>query len=97
MGGLSTDAATTIVNRDQSRVDSILNASAEYVKSLPYQSCSGGATTITTQVPHDSAFTATFGPAVAFSGAVSCSAMQRVPVTVTGNGFTVTLDVVKRS
>lgn len=99
MGGLSTDVSTSIINRDQSQMDALLNASAEWVKALPYQTCSNGTTSITTaQVPHPTAYTLSYGPVVAFGNGVGCSDLERVTVTVTvtSTGSTTSFDVVKR-
>lgn len=95
---LATNASTTIVNRDQAQAEATLLAASEYVKALAYPSCSSGsATTVTAaQVPHDPGFTVTYGPAVAFDSSTPCATLARVPVTVTGEGFTLTLDVVRR-
>lgn len=98
MFGLGTNATTTISNRSQSKAATILQDAAEYVKALSGGTCSpNSSTTITnTDVPHDSAFTVTYGPATDFNGSTSCNVMAKVPVTVTGDGYTLTLTVVRR-
>lgn len=101
VAALATNVTATVVNRSQAKAESTLLAASEYVKSLTFTSaqfsCSGGSpTTITTaQVPHDPAFTVTYGPNAQL-GTTACSTLVRVPVTVTGDGFTLTVDVVKR-
>jgi prepilin-type N-terminal cleavage/methylation domain-containing protein len=98
-GGLSADVSTSIINRDQSQMDTLLNASAEWVKALPYQSCTGNTTSITTaQVPHPAAYTVSYGPVAAFGNGAGCSDLERVTVTVTvvSTGSTSSFDVVKR-
>lgn len=98
LGGLVTNITATSVNRDQAQVSAILLSSSEHVKSLGPLSCGGSAVTIDpADVPHDdSVFSVTYGPAVDFSASTPCSIMYRVPVRVTGNGFDISLDVVKR-
>lgn len=98
LGGLVTNITTTGVNRDQAQVSAILLSASEHVKSLGALTCGGAAVTIDpADVPHDNAvFEATYGPAAAFDSSTPCSVMYRVPIRVTGNGFDVSLDVVKR-
>ena len=94
---LATQVSTTTTNRSQTHVTTTLLAVAEYVKALPFTACGpGAATSVTTaQVPHDPAFTATYGPGAPV-GSTPCSALTSVPVTVSGDGFSVTVSVVKR-
>lgn len=98
LGGLVTNITTTGVNRDQAQVSAILLSASEHVKSLGSVSCGGSAVTIdSTDVPHDdTVFEVAYGPSVPFDANTPCSVMYRVPIRVTGNGFDVTLDVVKR-
>lgn len=97
MGGLLTNITTTGVNRDQAHVSSTLLSASEYVKALTTVPCGTPAVTITTtQVPHDPGFSVSYGPAVAFDANTPCTEMLRVPVRVVGNGFDVSLDVVRR-
>src|SRR5205823_11860429 len=69
----ATEAKTSLSNRNQSAAESLLTAAAEYVKALPYSSCSAISGTITTaQVPYDNTeFTVTYGPGTALPGAPS--------------------------
>lgn len=100
MAGLSANASTSVLNRSQSRADAALTSTAEYVKSLPYSeatiACGAAATTNPSSVPRDPAFTITYGSASAFSSGVSCSLLKQVPLTVSGDGFTLTMVVVRR-
>ena len=102
MSALATHAATTGINRDQAQASMLLLATAEYVKSLSYSATGGScepstATTISqTALAHDTAYTLTYGAGRQVDGATTCDVLEVVPVTVTGNGFTLTTDVVKR-
>lgn len=97
LGGLVTNITTTGVNRDQAQVSAILLSASEHVKSLGVLACGGTAITISpAAVPHDAAFEVTYGPAVPFDASTPCAVMYRVPVRVTGNGFDVSVDVVKQ-
>lgn len=99
---LATHVSTTGVNRDQAQASTVLFSSAEYVKALPFTGTSGAcapatSTTVTTaQLPHDAAYTVTYGPAKALDSSTGCDVLEVVPVTVAGAGFTLTTDVVKR-
>lgn len=99
LGGLVTNITATGVNRDQAQVSAILLSASEHVKSLGPLACGGGVVAVDpTEVPHESStFSVSYGPATAFNATTPCSVMYRVPVRVTGNGFDVSLDVVKRS
>jgi prepilin-type N-terminal cleavage/methylation domain-containing protein len=102
MAGLATEATTTVSNRSQSKAATVLNDAAEYVKGLSLSSvptCSpNSVTTITTaQMPHDSGFTVTYGPASDFNASTPCSVMAKVPVTVSGDGYNLTVTVVRRA
>lgn len=98
IGALITNITTSELNQDQAQVSTILLSASEHVKGLPPLNCGAGTVTLDpADVPHDNAvFQVTYGPAVDFDGATPCSIMYRVPVTVTGAGFAVTVDVVKR-
>jgi Tfp pilus assembly protein PilV len=94
---LGTHVTTTIANRSQTKASTTLLEAAEYVKALPYAAC-GPASAVpvsTTQLPRDSAFSVTYGPGHQL-GSTSCSDLTIVPVTVSGDGFTLHLDVAKR-
>jgi type II secretory pathway pseudopilin PulG len=97
MTALGTHAATTVVNRDQSQASTALLSAAEHVKSLSFAACGpASATTVTSaKVPRAAGLTVTYGPGRALTG-TPCSSLTIVPVTVTGNGFTLSVDVVKR-
>jgi type II secretory pathway pseudopilin PulG len=102
MAGLATEATTTVSNRSQSKAATVLNDAAEYVKGLSLSSvptCSpNSVTTVTTaQMPHDSGFTVTYGPASDFNASTPCSFMAKVPVTVSGDGYNLTVTVVRRA
>jgi prepilin-type N-terminal cleavage/methylation domain-containing protein len=96
---LAMHAKTTYGNRNQAQSATTLTAAAEYVKSLPWTStlaCDGTTTDITSAVSHDSAITSIkYGPATAV-GATPCTLLRQFPVTVSGNGFTLSATVVKR-
>lgn len=101
MTGLATNASTSVLNRSQSRADTLLNSTAEYVKSLSFShaslACGAAATTNPADVPRDPGFTVSYGGASTFSSGVSCSLLKQVPITVTGDGFTLTIVVVRRA
>lgn len=102
MTALATHASTTGINRDQAQASTLLLTSAEYVKSLAYTGTAGSCTPISATaisqaaLPHDTAYTLTYGPGQQLDGSTTCDMLEVVPVTVTGNGFTLTTDVVKR-
>ena len=99
LAGLATNVTTTVVNRDQSQVDSTLAAAAEVVKSLSTVSfaCSGGSPLplSTSQVPRAPSVSVEYGPPQQVD-ATPCSQMVRIPVRVQGNGFDLSVDVVRR-
>jgi prepilin-type N-terminal cleavage/methylation domain-containing protein len=98
VGALGTNVTTTVVNRSQAKAETTLLAASEYVKALaPFTfACGGSAVALTTEVPHDAAFAITYGPPAQVGG-TACAKLVRVPVTVTGDGFRLTVDVVKRA
>lgn len=98
LGGLATNITATSVNRSQSQASATLLSASEYVKSLGTVTCGAAPVTVLeSQVPHDSAvFTITYGGAVDFNAGTPCTSLQRVPVRVVGDGFDMSLDVVKR-
>lgn len=98
LGGLVTNVLTTSVNRNQAQVSATLLAASEHVKSLAAVTCGAGTVTLTdAQVPHDeTSFDVTYGPAEAFDASTSCDVLYRVPVRVVGDGFDVSVVVVKR-
>lgn len=92
---LVTNTTVTVVNRSQAQAETTLLAAAEYVKTLPAATCglSAEVPVTTAQVPRDPAFSVTYGPSAPLAG---CD-VWTVPVTVEGDGFELTLDVVRRS
>ena len=94
---LATDASTTTVNREKSQASTTLLAAAEYVKSLAYTACGPGSVTPipSAKVPRDGVFTVTYGPGHA-EGSTPCSSLTIVPVSIVGDGFNLSIDVVKR-
>ena len=98
MFGLGTNATTTLSNRSQSKAATILQDAAEYVKAVGGSTCAPGTTTTLTnaKLPHDSTYTVTYGPAADFNGSTPCSVMAKIPVTVTGDGYNLTMTVVRR-
>lgn len=95
---LGTHATTTVVNRSQSQASTLLLAAAEYVKSRPFGACAPVAATLvsTAQLPHDPAFTVSYGPGRQLEAGTPCADLTVVPVHVSGAGFSLTADVVKR-
>lgn len=114
LGALGMNAKTSFANRNQSASESLLTAAAEYVKGLPWSqfspSCgSSTATTITTQIPHNSSFVITYGPAQPPSAQTppltsfgtsdtTCQTLAIVPVSVnnSSSGYHFTINVLKR-
>lgn len=102
LGGLGTAATTTVTNRGQSQASTTLLAAAEHVKSVPlgssdFASCLTSTTTLgQADIPHDPVFTVTYGPGEAI-GTVACAELLQIPVTVAGDGFSLTVRVVRRS
>ena len=96
---LGTNASTTVVNRSQSQASTTLLAAAEYVKGLPFLSSCGPSTAVTvptSALPRANGVSATYGPGRQL-GTTACGVLDVIPVRVTGDGFTLTVDVVKRS
>ena len=114
LGALGMNAKTTFANRNQSAAQSLLNATAEYVKGLPWGKFSpncgpSAATTIDTEIPHDSSFVITYGPAQPPSAQTpplssfgssdsTCQTLAIVPVTVdnASSGYHFTVNVLRR-
>jgi len=98
LGALATNITTTGVNRSQAQGSATVLAASEYVKSLSSVPCSGSPVPVTdAQVPHDETlFTVTYGPAADFDAATPCTTLSRIPVRVVGDGFDLSVDVVKR-
>lgn len=100
LGALAAHATSTTNNRQQSQAESVLASAAEYVKGLSTVSisCPGGpsVTVSTTQLTRPSGYTVTYGPAEALDGQ-ACASIVAIPVDVTGNGFALSVNVVKRA
>lgn len=96
---LATQASTTVVNRSQAQASTTLLAAAEYVKALPYTACGPGSAVVVPptdpRLPHDAIFTVTYGPGQQLASN-ACSALTVVPITVSGDGFDLSAQVVKR-
>jgi|SRR5947209_10211639 len=105
MTAFGMQAKTSLTNRNQAASESLLTASAEWVKGLSFTNngthCNAISGTVpTSKVSYDATkFTVTYGPGAAL-GSDSMCAVQQVPVTVTAlngaAGFTLTVTVVKR-
>ena len=105
MTAFGMQAKTSLTNRNQAASESLLTASAEYVKALSFNNnglhCNAISGTVpTSKVAYDtSQFSVTYGPGIAVGSESMCS-IQQVPVTVTAlngpTGFTVSVTVVKR-
>ena len=101
MTAFGTQIKTSLTNRNQSEAEALLTAAAEYVKSLPYPaSCTpiGGKTLAASgpELPHDTAFTIKYGPGTLFDGATDFCSIQQVPLTVDGQGYHLSLNVIRR-
>lgn len=99
VAALTTNIMATVVNREQSQTESVLSSAAEYVKRLPSlpMACPGGSPqdVPAAQLERPAAYSVSYGPAKALA-TVPCSELVVVPVQVTGNGFSVSVDVVRR-
>jgi len=99
---LATMAKTSVANRSDARAETVLLSAAEYVKVMTlttanYASCGPTPAALTTsQVDIPSGFSASYGQGSAV-GSAPCSSMIQIPVTVTGDGFTLSLSVVRRA
>lgn len=96
---LGTHVSITSNNREQSQAESVLASAAEYVKGLTTISfaCPGGApvTVLTAELPRPSGYTVTYGAAESVDGQ-ACASIVAIPVAVTGNGYALSVKVVKR-
>jgi Tfp pilus assembly protein PilV len=108
MTALATHASTTGANRSQAQAEATLLAASEYVKGLPLTACGAPtekahsllpADNLNAKVPHATGFSVSQGAAQSMvtSTTGGCHLLSKVPITVTGDGFTLTLDVVMRS
>ena len=97
LGALSTNIATTGINRSQSQATTTLLAAAEYVKGMAMPGCGAGTTPIpAASVPRATSITSVaFGPVVGVDG-LPCSDLRAVHVEVVGDGFDVSTNVVRR-
>lgn len=101
LSALAVMITSTGGNRSNARSQATLLSAAEYVKTMTltaadYTACGPTPFTITNQIPVPTGMTATVergSPAVT-GGA--CTVLLKVPVRVTGDGFNVTVDVVRR-
>jgi Tfp pilus assembly protein PilV len=98
VGALGVNASTTVTNRSQSEAATIAMTAAEYVKSVPLTTalCGSAIPFDEASVPRPAGFNVTFGPLDGFDGE-PCAKLASVSLTVTGDGFTVPVTVVKRS
>ena len=92
---------TTGNNRSEAHAESALASTAEFAKTMPltaadFSSCHPTPLTITTQVILPAPFTATIGVGSTAPGAPSCAALMVLPVDVQGDGFHLTVKVVRR-
>ena len=95
---LGMHSKTTFLNRNQSQAAATLTAAAEYVKSLPWAdstTCPSVEKVIpSAALPRDSHFTAYCSRLTV--GSTDPSLLARIRVRVAGEGFDVSVDVVKR-
>lgn len=101
VGALGAMASTTIANRGQARAETALLAASEYVKTMPltaadFTSCGPApATLIASQVAVPAGFVPSFAQGSAAPG-TTCDQLIQIPVQVTGEGFTLSVAVVRR-
>src|SRR3954471_16425054 len=105
MTAFGMQAKTSLTNRNQAASESLLTASAEFVKGLAFTNngihCNAISGTVpTTKIAYDAAkFSVSYGPGTKVGSESMCS-IQQVPVTVTAlngaGGFTLKVTVVKR-
>lgn len=98
VGALGANAFTTAINRSQSEAATVATAAAEYVKSVPLTSalCASAMPFDAAAVPRPTGFAVSFGPLAGYAG-YGCAELASVTLTVTGDGFTVPVTVVKRA
>jgi type II secretory pathway pseudopilin PulG len=96
-GALTTNVTTTGLNRQQAQAESVLTSAAEHVKGLATAPACGAVVTAPTvsEVPRSADYAVSYGPAEAVEGQ-PCAEVVAVPVKVTGNGFNLSVTVVKR-
>jgi Tfp pilus assembly protein PilV len=93
---------STVSNRGQARAETTLLTAAEYVKTMSlssndFASCGPSPAPLTSaQIDLPTGFTAAFGKGSAL-GATPCSKLVAIPVTVTGDGYNLTVNVVRRA
>ena len=107
LGAMAMHAKTTLANRNQAQAESILAATSEYVKALSWAPVRNAATHTCPAIPgqpslaaagpvvHDPAFTVSYSAGHALGSIDSCL-LQVIDVNVTGNGYTLTVSIVKR-
>lgn len=99
---LAAMSKTTVANRGQARAETTLLAAAEYVKfmtltSSDFSACGPAPATLTSsQVTLPTGFSAKYLHGSAATVGVPCANLIQIPVSVTGEGFTLQLSVVRR-
>lgn len=98
VGALGVNATTTVLNRSQAEAATVAMTAAEYVKNVPLSStlCTSAVPFNEAAVPRPTGFNVSFGPLLGFEGR-PCEKLASVTLTVTGDGFTVPVTVVKRA
>ena len=102
--GLAVNAKTTLGNKNQSQASASLGAAAEYVKALSWSAlpaCGAAASVDITQaqVSHDAGLTLSYSVTKDQSpilGSSPCAVIRLVTVRVSGNGFDLSTDVLRR-
>ena len=95
-------ATTTVSNRSQARAETALLAGAEFVKTMPmssveFTSCGPTPRTLTVaELKVPTGFSVRILQGSALTGA-SCSQLVQLPVQVTGDGYTLSVAVVRRA
>lgn len=100
IGAVAANATATSINRQQSQVETVLMAAAEYVKSVPLTAalCSSPSAAFNSSlVPKPTGYSVSFGALTAFPGQ-ACADEATVDIIVSGDGFTLpALTVLKRA
>jgi Tfp pilus assembly protein PilV len=91
----------TVSNRSQARAETTLLSAAEYVKTMSlssadFASCGPTPAALTSaQIDIPTGFNAAYDQGTAPSGS-TCTQLIQIPITVTGDGYSLTLSVVRR-
>jgi Tfp pilus assembly protein PilE len=99
LGVMST---TTVSNRSQAQAETALLAGAEFVKNMPlttaeFASCGPAGRAINpTEVKIPAGFSLRFAQGSAVASA-PCTQLVKIPVQVSGDGYNLSLDVVRRA